>query len=108
MSRRIAIALGAGCVLAWPSAAPAATGTSVYTTPGEHVLVVPAGVRSLHVKLIGGRGGGGLNVTCLCASIPGGAPSTVMAILAVTPGEKLYAEVAGDGLPATAAGQERD
>lgn len=105
-SRSIAaIALGIGFALAFTSAALGATGSSTYTGPGEHVFVVPAGVKSLHVKLIGGRGGAGESANGSGATIPGGAPSTAAAILAVTAGEKLYAEVAGDGLPATTIGQ---
>lgn len=63
-----------------------------FTTAGEQQFVVPPGVSSLQAILIGGNGApsnGGF---------PGGAGATVTATLSVTPGETLYAEVAGDGI----------
>lgn len=98
--RGIAIAVGACLAVAWPGQAIAATGGQSFGSAGEHVFVVPAGVRSLHVRLIGGRGGPGDSMGNVAgATVPGGAPSTVMAVLAVTPGERLYAEVGGNGGP---------
>jgi hypothetical protein len=82
-------------VLAPSSAASAQTASQSFSGAGEHEFVVPAGVTSLQVTLIGGNGGGG--------RFPGGAGgapgqgATVMATVAVTPGETLYAEVAGNG-----------
>jgi hypothetical protein len=95
-----AIALGIGFALAFTSAALGATGSSTYASPGEHAFVVPAGVKRVQVRLIGGRGGAGDSMANDAgASVPGGAPSTVTAVLAVTPGERLYAEVGGNGGP---------
>jgi hypothetical protein len=84
-------ALGA-VALGQPGAATAATPVSQsFTTPGEQQFVVQPGVSSVQVTAVGGNGGPG-NV-----ETPGGSGATVTATLAVTPGETLYAEVAGDG-----------
>jgi hypothetical protein len=84
--------------LALAAAAPAValTNSQSYTTAGEHEFVVPSGVGSVQVLLVGGNGGAGSGTQ------PGGLPATVNATLAVTSGENLYAEVAGDGQAATA------
>jgi hypothetical protein len=75
-----------------PAAAGAAeTRSASFTDAGEHPFVVPAGVTSVQVTLVGGSGGEGVGFA------PGGTGDTVTATLAVTPGEMLYAEVAGDG-----------
>jgi hypothetical protein len=82
-------------LVASPSAQAADTEQS-FTTPGEHAFVVPAGVTSLRVTLVGGNGGpgagdgGGVRAD-------GGAGATATATIAVTPGETLYVEVAGNG-----------
>jgi hypothetical protein len=90
------LALGA---LGLPGAATAATPVSQsFTTPGEHQFVVPPGVSNVQVELIGGYGGNGNG------GIPGGIPATATATLTVSPGEVLYAEVAGNGQ--SAEGQE--
>jgi hypothetical protein len=82
--------------LAVPSTATAATPVSQsFTTPGEQQFVVPPGVSSVQIELVGGYGGSGNG------GIPGGIPSTAQATLAVTPGEVLYAEVAGNGQSAS-------
>jgi len=80
------------------STASAATGSQAFTSAGEHTFVVPAGVTSLRVMLVGGNGGAGVGGAL------GGAPSTVQAMLAVSPGETLYVEVGGDGQPAQSGG----
>jgi hypothetical protein len=91
-------ALGA-VALGLPDAATAATPVSQsFTTPGEQQFVVPPGVDSVQVELIGGYGGNGNG------GIPGGIPATATATLTVSPGEALYAEVAGNGQ--SAEGQE--
>ena len=61
-------------------------------TGGEQVFTVPAGVTSLHIVGIGGRGGadGGSDTA-------GGFGSVVTADLSVTPGQLLYIEVGGNG-----------
>jgi hypothetical protein len=82
--------------IALPAVASAATPVSqAFTTPGEQQFVVPPGVNSVQVELIGGYGGSGNE------GIPGGIPATATATLTVSPGETLYAEVAGNGQSAT-------
>jgi hypothetical protein len=65
-------------------------------TGGEQTFTVPAGVTTVHVDAIGGYGGD--------ANGAGGAPARVTGDLAVTPGETLYVEVAGDGSSTGAGG----
>ena len=79
-----------------PRAQAAETGSQTFTVAGEHPFVVPAGVTSVQAALVGGNGGAGFGGAL------GGTAATVTATLAVTPGETLYAEVAGDGEPASA------
>ncbi len=82
----LALALGV------PAAGSAATPVSLsFTTPGEQPWVVPPGVNSVQATAVGGNGGPGYG------DVPGGSGGTVTATLAVSPGETLYAEVAGDG-----------
>jgi hypothetical protein len=88
----VALALSA----ATETAQAAETATRTLTSAGEHSFVVPAGVASLHVTLVGGNGGAG------AGGAAGGVPASVGATLAVSPGQTLYAEVAGDGGAATA------
>jgi hypothetical protein len=90
-------AAGASCALAAlvPAAAAGAEGASqTYSSTGEHAFVVPAGVTSVNVELVGASGGtgGGSNFTA-----PGGKGATEVGTLAVTPGEVLYVEVGGEG-----------
>ncbi len=61
-------------------------------TGGEQTLVVPAGVTSVHVTAVGGRGGGAFT-----GGGAGGAAAEVEGELSVTPGETLYVEVGGNG-----------
>jgi len=82
--------------LGLPGAQAAETGSQTFTVTGEHVFVVPAGVTSVQATLVGGNGGAGFGGAL------GGTAATVTATLAVTPGETVYAEVAGDGEPASA------
>jgi hypothetical protein len=75
-----------------PAGAGAAeTRSASFSEAGEHPFVVPAGVTSVQVTLVGGNGGEGVGFA------PGGSGDTVTATLAVSPGETFYAEVAGDG-----------
>ncbi len=78
------------------SPAAAATGSETFAATGEHAFVVPAGVTSLQVTLVGGSGasGGAANSGF---HAPGGVGATAIAMIAVSPGETLYAEVAGNG-----------
>ena len=89
---RIAVASLSALALGLPAAATAATPVSQsFTTTGEQQFVVPPGVTSVQVELVGGYGGSGNG------GIPGGIPATDRATLTVSPGETLYGEVAGDG-----------
>jgi hypothetical protein len=81
-------------MLAPATAGAAETRSASFTEAGEHQFVVPAGVTSVQVTLVGGNGGQGV------AFAPGGSGDTVTATLAVSPGETLYGEVAGDGYSA--------
>ncbi len=79
-----------------PGAASAQTCSSPcsFTTPGTHGFVVPDGVTSLDVVLVGGRGAdGALNPP----NGVGGSGARVTGTLAVTPGQQLYAVVGGNG-----------
>src|ERR1700689_263557 len=86
-------ALRALCALVYLLFAPlaraqASTQTFNYTG-GEQTFTVPAGVTSVEVLAIGGRGGN--------ASKPGGVAAQVTGIVPVTPGQPLYVEVGGNG-----------
>lgn len=72
-------------------AALAATDAVDFPTPGEHAIVIPAGVSSLHVVAIAGTGGTGNY------HVPGGFGAKVIGDIAVTPGQTLYLEVGGNG-----------
>ena len=91
---RLLLGLLAGAALAAPGAARAAEQS--FTTTGERPFVVPLGVTSLQVSLVGGSGGPGSPGSTNQAE--GGPGATVRATLAVIAGETLLAQVAGDGL----------
>jgi hypothetical protein len=99
----VAVATGLGVLLtgavgARPAAAATTDASAVtirYTSVGEHEFTVPAGVFSVHVVAIGGKGGD------LSGYSPGGRGARVEADLAVKPGQVLYAEVGGAGTTAT-------
>ena len=55
----LTIALG----FAVPTAAHATTASQAFTTPAEHVFVVPPAVLSVNVFLVGGNGGNGSGTT---------------------------------------------
>jgi hypothetical protein len=79
-------------ILGAPGAGSAAAPVSQsFTTSGEQQWVVPPGVSGVQVTAVGGNGGPGNG------GIPGGSGGTVTAALTVSPGETLYAEVAGNG-----------
>lgn len=88
-------------VIAIVPAAASAAGPS-FATAGEHAFVVPVAVNSVQVTLVGGNGGSGSASTTRQAR--GGPGATVTATLVVTPGETLYAHVAGDGQQSGAGG----
>src|ERR1700683_3570796 len=50
---RLCVALGAACALATPGVASAATARVTLSTPGQHALLVPAGVSRLFLTLVG-------------------------------------------------------
>jgi hypothetical protein len=76
------------------TATPAALAdTQTYTTPGEHMFTVPAGVTSLTVDAIGAQGG-----TTFDGGYGGGHGADVTGTLTVLPGETLYIEVGGRGV----------
>jgi hypothetical protein len=90
---RIGVA-GACATVALGLPSIAAAGETVaqgFTVAGEHEFVVPPAITAVEVALVGGYGGSG------SAGTPGGIPATVKATIAVSPGETLYAEVAGNG-----------
>ncbi|HEY5194502.1 MAG TPA: hypothetical protein VIJ39_11615 [Solirubrobacteraceae bacterium] len=82
------IALGLPAV-----AAAGETVTQVFAVAGEHEFVMPPGKASVQMMLIGGNGASG------DGGFSGGTGATGTAMLAVNPGETLYAEVAGNGVP---------
>jgi hypothetical protein len=86
--------LAAAMPLLVPSLAQAALTSQTFSAPGQHVFVVPPAVGSLIVLAVGGNGGAGSD------GVVGGAGGTITATLTVHPGEKLYAEVGGNGFPA--------
>jgi hypothetical protein len=81
-----------------PGAAAVTSSQSFTSTGAEQVFTVPAAVTSVNALLVGAYGGAGSQ------SVTGGAPATIQATIAVTPGEKLYVEVGGDGSTATGPG----
>src|SRR5271165_4339127 len=90
---RVSMAISActGLGLAPAIARAAETRSQSFASTGhEQVFVVPAGVSSLQVTLIGGSGGN-------TGSSIGGLGEKVLGALAVTPGEQLFTEVGGDG-----------
>ena len=89
----------AGAMLSPVGADAAETASASFTTTGEHAFVVPAGVTSVQVTLVGGTGGEG-SESHNTHKAPGGAGRIAVATLAVSPGETLFAEVAGNGLSA--------
>ena len=93
-TRPIALAILAVLVQSLGSVTPARaadpTTVTFGYTGGEQVFDVPAGVTSIRVVLVGGRGydtGGGSD------------PMHVEGDLVVAPGSRLYVEVGGDGAP---------
>jgi hypothetical protein len=90
----LAVALGLGSGAAsGAGGATASTTTTFHSTGGEQIFEVPNGVTSLDVFAVGGKGGSGASPT------PGlgGFGAAAAAKLAVTPGQTLFIEVAGNG-----------
>ncbi len=95
MNRRLraymAISACAGLGLVPTVARAAETRSQAFAFNGhEQVFVVPAGVTSVRVTLIGGSGGN-------TGTSKGGLGAKVLGVLAVTSGEQLFTEVGGDG-----------
>ncbi len=99
--RAAVVLAGALLRVAWAAAAPAAANTATFLYTGsQQQFVVPAGVTSVHVSAVGGRGGNGQ----WPAGGLGGAPAEVSADVPVLPGQTLYVEVGGPGTEASFAG----
>ncbi len=83
--------------LAPPTAQASETASQSFAGAGEHVFIVPSGVTSVSVQLVGARGGQ--------VSVPpnpqGGSGADVEAGLAVVPGQILYVEIGGQGAEGT-------
>lgn len=86
-------AIASGLLLAGSSGtALAAPNVITFDTPGEYPIVIPAGVTSLQVVAVGGRGGEGTY------SVPGGFGARVTANLPVTGGMTRWLLVGGNGV----------
>ena len=72
--------------------------TQFNPTGAEQCFTVPPGVTEVEAILIGGFGGTGYNPTSGASSL-GGNGAGVQAVVNVTPGERLYVEVASAGYP---------
>ena len=97
MPRLALFAAVVGAALVAAQSAPAApTSTRFDFTGTEQTFTVPAGVTTVHVVAIGGKGGTGAGNTR-----EGGFGAIVNADLAVTPGEVLSVIVGGNGDDAT-------
>ena len=76
--------------LAGPAASAAAGATAPFTTPGQYLFTVPAGVSSISVTAVGAAGGS-------CFGNGGGEAASVSGTFQVTGGEQLSVGVAGAG-----------
>ncbi len=85
-----------------PADAAAASVTTSVTSVGETPFIVPAGVSSVKVALVGAPGGAGFNEFGFDAG--GGAGGSVHATIGVFPGQVLFAEVGSPGLPGNGLG----
>lgn len=98
-----AVAAFAGVGFAPAGAVAAETRSASFTSAGQSRFIVPAGVTSVEVTLIGGHGGLG-NVSNGAQAL-GGAGASAVATLSVSPGELLFVEVAGAGGSSEEAGR---
>jgi len=85
----LSVAIALLGTLAWTASPAQATSKVFAFTGGEQTFLVPSGVNSLQVRLVGGEGGEGGAVGGVAAEVIGG--------FAVTPGQVLYVEVGGNG-----------
>jgi hypothetical protein len=67
------------------------------STVGEKCYTIPARVTSLHVVLVGGKGGSGGTYDTPTSNGAGGFGTQATADVAVTSGENVYVEVGGNG-----------
>lgn len=89
----VVAALAGTLVSAAPAGAVTVPASQTFSATGaEQTFVVPAGVTSVRVTAIGGRGGAGYG-----SNVPGGAGAAVAGTVAVTPGQTLYVEVGANG-----------
>ena len=86
--------LGGLLPLAAASSTAHAALTLTFDSPGEHAFTVPAGVTSIAIEVIGGKGGDSQFSSTVSA---GGSGADVTGTLSVTPGDVLYVEVGGNG-----------
>src|SRR5215213_168157 len=86
--------------LALAPAATASPTSEAFTIAGEHAFTVPPAVTSVHVELVGASGGSGAGGSA------GGSGAGFGATLTVTPGQKLFAEVGGNGTNAVTGGTD--
>lgn len=98
----MAAVVGGLCLTAGAGAASAQTVTFL-STGAEQTFTVPEGVTSIRMVAIGGRGGDG-SPNGAAPGGSGGFGATVAADIAVTPGQTLFVEVAGNGGSAASGG----
>lgn len=81
-----------GALVLWAGAGAegASAATQTYSTPGSYSFVVPAGITSIYVAAVGGRGGD-------CFGGTGGQGSSATAVVPVSPGQQLFVGVGGPG-----------
>jgi len=93
----VGVLAATACLVAPGLAAAAQTTTTAgFTTPGQYMFTVPAGVSSVSVTAVGGAGG-----TCFAT---GGEAASVAGTFAVQPGQQLQVGVAGAGGGCVASG----
>lgn len=93
-------ALAAGLALASLAVAAPASAATFASTGAVQTYVVPAGVQSVHVDAVGGKGGDvppGTGAFGEAVGAAGGSGARAVADVAVTPGQTLYVYVAGNG-----------
>src|SRR5437763_1076043 len=100
LARRITVgavttALSSLLTVIFPATRAAASQVAFSATGAEQSFLVPAGVTTVHVTLVGAPGGNGRDNGG--SSGAGGNGAQVTADLAVTPGDTLYIEVGGAG-----------
>lgn len=88
------------CTFHTPGYSPGTNGVKIFNTVGNSNFVVPSGVTTLKVALVGGGGGGGGGSQATCGSPGGGGGGGQLTVFcyAVTPGETLTLTVGAGGL----------